>query len=43
MRIILKPCHRWQVQFADLLLPFIMALLLVTILEPIKQDCGLRS
>ena len=43
MRIILKPCHCWQVQFADLLLPFIMALLLVTILEPIKQDCRLRS
>ena len=26
-----------QVQFADILLPFIMALLLVTVLEPVKQ------
>ena len=29
------PC--FQEQFADLLLPFIMALLLVTVLEPVKQ------
>ena len=29
------PCL--QEQFADLLLPFIMALLLVTVLEPVKQ------
>lgn len=29
-----------QEQFADLLLPFIMALLLVTVLEPVKQALG---